>query len=47
MVVPSRYSSLSLNMSYLALEEGSPLIIQKDLYPFYLIIYRLLYFNSH
>jgi hypothetical protein len=39
--------SLSLNIPYLALEEGSPLIIQTDLYPFYLITYRLFYFHSH
>jgi hypothetical protein len=37
--IPSRYSTLSLNISYLALEEGSPLLIQTSLNPFYLIIF--------
>jgi len=30
--------SLSLNISYLALEEGSPLLIQTAFKPFYLLI---------
>jgi len=45
--IPSRYYILSLNISYLALEEGSPLIIQTDFYPFYLFIFRLIHFHSH
>jgi len=42
---PSRYYLLSLNIPYLALEEGSPLLIQTGFNPFYLLFFFLIFYK--